>query len=100
MYRATGTTGYLMDARTWAAAVGAAGGQLDWDACNFLAHYSLYPQVDAATQTALQGYMNSDLSSNLTTANANPYGMCTGYSWGSMEVLCGGIVKAQLYKKL
>lgn len=100
MYRATGTASYLTDAKAWAAAVGASGGQLDWDACNFLAHYSLYPQVDAATKASLQGYMNSDLSSNLATANGNPYGMCTPYSWGSMEVLTGGIVKAQLYKKL
>ena len=100
MYRTTGTPSYLTDAKTWAAAVGSAGGQLDWDACNFLAHYSLYPLADAATRTNLQGYMSADLSANLTTANGNPYGMATTFSWGSMEVLTGAIVKAQLYKKL
>ena len=100
LYRATGTSSYLTDAKSFATAAGSAGGQLDWDACNFLAHYSLYTLVDSATQATLKNYMKSDLTSNSTTAAANPYGMCTGYSWGSMEILTGGIVKAQLWKKL
>ena len=100
MYKATGTTSYLTDAKSYAASAGSAGGSLNWDSCNFLAHYSLYPLVDATTQNNLKGYMQSDLSSNLTTSNGNHYGMCTAYDWGSMETLTGGIVKGQLYKKL
>ena len=100
MYRATGNAAYLADAKAWAAAIQDAGGELDWNACNFLAHYSLYPLADAATQASLKTYMANDLAANLTTANSNPYGLSTTYSWGSMEVLTGAILKAQLYKKL
>ena len=100
MYRATGTASYLTDGIAWATAIQDAGGELDWAAGNFLAHYSLYPLVPAATQANLKTYMAADLAANLTTAAANPYGMCTTYTWGSMEVLTGGILKAQLYKKL
>ncbi len=100
LYRATGTASYLTDAMTYANAAGSGGGNLDWSTCNFMAHYSLYPSASAANQTTLKGYMQSDVNAFQTHYGSDVYGMNTGYNWGSMETLTGGIVEGLVYDKL
>jgi hypothetical protein len=99
LFRATGTPDYLTDAVAWADLAKDAKGQLDWNACNFLAHTSLYPLADAETQVRLKGYLDADLAADQALANGNPYSLGTRYVWGSMEALTGVVAMTQLYKK-
>lgn len=100
LYRATGTASYLTDAMNYATAAGSGGGALDWSTCNFLAHYSLYPLETAPNQTTLKGYMQSDVNAFQTHSTSDVYGMNTGYNWGSMETLTGGVVEGIIYDRL
>jgi hypothetical protein len=99
LFRCTGTPDYLTDAVAWADLAKDAKGQLDWNACNFLAHASLYPLADAETQVRLKGYLDADLAADQALANSNPYSLGTRYVWGSMEALTGVVAMTQLYKK-
>jgi endoglucanase len=97
LYKATGTASYLSDAQGYASAAGAAGGELDWNQNNFLAHYCLY---QVAPTPAVLGYMKADLDADLAISNANPCGLGYGFVWGTLENATSLVAMAQLWKKI
>jgi hypothetical protein len=101
LYKTTGNTQYLTEAKTYAQQTSyPQGTKLDIYEVNAVAHYVLYPLADATTQTFLKAEMKKILDDGVAQANTNPYRVCEPYEWGTASVLMGTSATAIMWNRL
>ncbi len=99
LYRATGESKYLKDARKLSKQVGA-GGAFDWGELNPLAHYEL-ARVDAKSRTRVAKFLAADLDAATVAASGDRFGLALmKYHWGSTTSVAGVALEALWYEDL
>jgi hypothetical protein len=99
LYRATGDTTYLNEARDYGAAAGNAW-TFDYDNMHGLAHYEI-ARLDSTYVPSATAWLAADLSAMQTDANTNPFRAAVDqFYWGSAAAMMGAALEALWYEDL
>lgn len=99
LFEATGKHEYLIQALDFSKQAGAARDATSVYNTHALAHYMLYPHVDAANKSRLLGHLREDAEFARKRAG-NPYALATPYMWGTAEGAAGAGISCLLYARL
>ena len=100
LFRRTGTSTYLDDARSFATLAGPAW-WFNWSAENALSHRVLWDvEPDPVRRATLVSYLVQDLDSFETEAAGNPMKVAVPFVWGSADAQMGAAVVAGLHREM
>ncbi|RJR42476.1 MAG: hypothetical protein C4567_07265 [Deltaproteobacteria bacterium] len=99
LYRATGNTAYLSEAKAYALAAGNTG-DINWGNLHNLAHYEI-GRLDPAYRSQAAAFLKSDLDDMQLFAASDPFRAAVfRYYWGSVFDILGAALMARWYEDL
>ena len=106
LYRATGDTSYLNDAKRYAKIIGATSWMPHETAKHYqfypfvnVGHFALYPHVDKEFQEKLASYYRAGIEATLERGGRNPFQIGVPFIWCSNNLTVALITQVMLYEE-
>jgi peptidoglycan/xylan/chitin deacetylase (PgdA/CDA1 family) len=107
LYKATGKSNYLSDAKRYAQIIAATSWMQHDTAEHYefypftnVGHFALYPLADAKTKTQLAGYYRDGIERVTARARQNPYHVGVPFLWCSNNLVVAFITQVLLYERM